>query len=88
MKLPNQEREELVFVQGGYLEVQPHHVTVLADTAIRAKDLDEVAALEAKKAAEEAMQNKTSKEEIAQAEAELSSALAQLEAIRKLRHRA
>ena len=88
MKLPNHEREELVFVQGGYLEVQPHHVTVLADTAIRAKDLDEVAALEAKKAAEEAMQNKTSKEEIAQAEAELSSALAQLEAIRKLRHRA
>ena len=88
MKLPNQEREELVFVQGGYLEVQPRHITVLADTAIRAKDLDEKAALEAKKAAEEAMQNKTSKEEIAQAEAELSSALAQLEAIRKLRHRA
>ena len=88
MKLPNQEREELVFVQGGYLEVQPRHITVLADTAIRAKDLDEAAAIEAKKAAEEAMQNKTSKEEIAQAEAELSSALAQLEAIRKLRHRA
>lgn len=88
MKLPNQEREELVFVQGGYLEVQPHHITVLADTAIRAKDLDEAAALEAKKAAEEAMQNKTSKEEIAQAEAELATALAQLEAIRKLRHRA
>ncbi len=80
--------EELVFVQGGYLEVQPHLVTVLADTAIRAKDLDEKAALEAKRAAEEAMQNKTSKEEIAHAEAELSIALAQLEAIRKLRHRA
>ena len=80
--------EELVFVQGGFLEVQPHLVTVLADTAIRAKDLDEKAALEAKSAAEEAMQNKTSKEEIAHAEAELSSALAQLEAIRKLRHRA
>jgi F-type H+-transporting ATPase subunit epsilon len=88
MKLPNQEREELVFVQGGFLEVQPHHVTVLADTAIRAKDLDEKAALEAKKSAEEAMANKTSKEEIAQAEAELATALAQLEAIRKLRHRA
>ena len=86
MKLPNQEREELVFVQGGYLEVQPHHVTVLADTAIRAKDLDEAAALEAKKAAEEAMQNKTSKEEIAQAEAELSSALAQLEALLRQHH--
>ncbi|HEX8741204.1 MAG TPA: F0F1 ATP synthase subunit epsilon [Casimicrobiaceae bacterium] len=80
--------EELVFVQGGFLEVQPDVVTVLADTAIRAKDLDEKAALEAKRAAEEAMQNKTSKEEIARAEAELASALAQLEAIRKLRHRA
>lgn len=80
--------EELVFVQGGFLEVQPHVVTVLADTAIRAKDLDEKAALEAKRSAEEAMQNKSSKEEIAHAEAELSAALAQLEAIRKLRHRA
>ena len=80
--------EELVFVNGGFLEVQPHLVTVLADTAIRAKDLDERAALEAKRAAEEAMQNKTSKEEIAQAEAELASVLAQLEAIRKLRNRA
>jgi F-type H+-transporting ATPase subunit epsilon len=80
--------EELVFVQGGFLEVQPNVVTVLADTAIRAKDLDEKAALEAKRAAEEAMQNKTSKEEIAHAEAELSAAVAQLEAIRKLRHRA
>jgi F-type H+-transporting ATPase subunit epsilon len=88
MKLPGAADEEFVFVQGGFLEVQPKHVTVLADTAIRAKDLDEVAALEAKKAAEEAMQNKTSGEEIAQAEAELAGALAQLEAIRKLRHRA
>jgi F-type H+-transporting ATPase subunit epsilon len=88
VKLPGQDREELVFVQGGFLEVQPHRVTVLADTAIRAKDLDEVKALEAKKAAEEAMQNQTSKEEIAAAEAELASAMAQLEAIRKMRHRA
>ena len=88
IKTADSQNEELVFVQGGYLEVQPHLVTVLADTAIRAKDLDEKAALEAKRAAEEAMQNKTSKEEIARAEAELSAALAQLEAIRKLRHRA
>ena len=80
--------EEFVFVAGGILEVQPTSVTVLADTAIRAKDLDEVKALEAKRAAEEAMQNKTSKEEIATAEAELASAMAQLQAIRKLRHRA
>ena len=88
IKVPNQAQEEFVFVQGGFLEVQPNGVTVLADTAIRAKDLDEKAALEAKRAAEEAMQNKTSKEEIATAEAELSIALAQLEAIRKMRHRA
>lgn len=87
MKLPNQEQEELVFVQGGFLEVQPHHVTVLADTAIRAKDLDEKAALEAKRAAEEAMVNKNSAEEVAKAEAELSAAIAQLQAIRKLRNR-
>jgi F-type H+-transporting ATPase subunit epsilon len=88
IKVAGAAQEELVFVQGGYLEVQPHLVTVLADTAIRAKDLDEKAALDAKRAAEEAMQNKTSKEEIAHAEAELAAALAQLEAIRKFRHRA
>jgi len=88
VKLPNQDREELVFVQGGFLEVQPNLVTVLADTAIRAKDLDEVKALEAKKAAEDAMTHKTSKEEIAAAEASLASAMAQLQAIRKLRNRA
>ena len=88
IKVPNQAQEEFVFIAGGFLEVQPHVVTVLADTAIRAKDLDEKSALEAKRAAEEAMQNKTSKEEIARAEAELAAALAQIEAIRKLRHRA
>ena len=88
IKIPGQENDELVFVQGGFLEVQPTRVTVLADTAIRAHDLDEAAALEAKKAAEEAMQNKTSREEIAQAEGELAVAMAQLQAIRKMRHRA
>ena len=88
IKIPGQTEEELVFVQGGFLEVQPNRVTVLADTAIRAKDLDEAAALESRKAALERMQNKTSKEEIAVAEAELSIAVAQLEAIRKMRHRA
>jgi F-type H+-transporting ATPase subunit epsilon len=61
---------------------------VLADTAIRAKDLDEKSALEAKRAAEEAMSNKTSAEEIATAEAELAMAMAQIEAIRKMRNRA
>ena len=87
VKLPNQEREELVFVQGGFLEVQPNLVTVLADTAIRAKDLDELKALAAKQAAEEAMSGKASKEEIAAAEASLATAMAQLQAIRKLRNR-
>ncbi len=88
IKLPDKVEEELVFVQGGFLEVQPTRVTVLADTAIRARDLDEKAALDAKRAAEEAMQNKTSKEEIATAEAELAVAMAQIQAIRKMRHRA
>jgi F-type H+-transporting ATPase subunit epsilon len=88
MKVPGRTDEEFVFVQGGYLEVQPHRITVLADTAIRARDLDEKAALEAKRAAEEARANKNSAEEIATAEAELAVAMAQLEAIRKLRNRA
>ena len=88
IKIPGQDADELVFVQGGFLEVQPHLVTVLADTAVRAKDLDEVAATQAKQAALDAMQNKTSREEIATAEAELAIAVAQLEAIRKMRHRA
>lgn len=85
IKIPGQAEEQVVFVQGGFLEVQPDIVTVLSDTAIRAKDLDEAKALEAKAAAEEAMQNKTSKEDIARAEGELAGALAQLAAIRKLR---
>ena len=88
IKVPDKAQEEFVFVQGGFLEVQPHHITVLADTAIRAKDLDEKSALEAKRAAEEAMSNKTSAEEIATAEAELAMAMAQIEAIRKMRNRA
>jgi F-type H+-transporting ATPase subunit epsilon len=88
IKVPDKAEDELVFVQGGFLEVQPHKVTVLADMAIRARDLDEKAAMEAKRLAEEAMQNKTSREEIAQAEGELATAVAQLNAIRRLRHRA
>jgi len=85
IKVPGQEEEQIVFVQGGFLEVQPDVVTVLSDTAIRAHDLDEAKALEAKQRAEEAMQNKTSKEEVARAEGELAGALAQLAAIRRLR---
>ncbi|MEO8738065.1 MAG: F0F1 ATP synthase subunit epsilon [Casimicrobiaceae bacterium] len=85
IKIPGQAEETVVFVQGGFLEVQPDVVTVLSDTAIRARDLDEAKALQAKQSAEEAMQNKTSKEEIARAEGELAGAMAQLAAIRRLR---
>ncbi|MCC6868746.1 MAG: F0F1 ATP synthase subunit epsilon [Burkholderiales bacterium] len=80
--------DEFVFVQGGFLEIQPNKVTVLADTAIRANDLDEAMVLEAKQRAEEAMANKDAAGGIAAAQAELAAALAQLEAIRKFRHRA
>jgi F-type H+-transporting ATPase subunit epsilon len=87
IKVPGQGEPQIVFVQGGFLEVQPDVVTVLADTAIRAHDLDEAKALEAKQRAEEALQNKTSKEAVATAEGELASAVAQLAAIRRLRGR-
>jgi F-type H+-transporting ATPase subunit epsilon len=79
--------EEFVFVAGGILEVQPNVVTVLADTAIRGKDLDEAKAEEAKKKAEEALSNKDAAIDYAAAQAELASAVAQLAAIRKLRHK-
>jgi F-type H+-transporting ATPase subunit epsilon len=79
--------ENLIFVAGGILEVQPGVVTVLADTAIRGHDLDEVKALEAKKRAEEALREAKDKQEIATVEAELSMLAAQLAAIRKLRRR-
>jgi F-type H+-transporting ATPase subunit epsilon len=77
--------EEQVFVAGGILEVQPHVVTVLADTAIRGRDLDEAKANEALKRAEEARRNAIDKLEIAHVEAEISILAAQLAAIRKLR---
>ena len=79
--------EEFVFVAGGILEVQPNVVTVLADTAIRGKDLDEAKAEDAKKRAEEALRNKDASMDYAVAQAELVSAVAQLAAIRKLRAR-
>lgn len=77
--------EEFVFVAGGILEVQPNVVTVLADTAIRGKDLDEAKAEEAKQRAEEALRNHDASIDYAVAQAELISAVAQLAAIRKLR---
>ena len=85
IKLPDQTAEEQVFVAGGILEVQPNVVTVLADTAIRGKDLDEAKARESLAAAEEARRNASSELEIAKVEAEMSSIAAQLAAIRKLR---
>ena len=85
IKRPDQEQEELIYVSGGMLEVQPDVVTVLADTAIRGGDLDEARALEAKQSAEEAMRNRTSDIDYAQAQAELAEAIAQLRTIQQLR---
>lgn len=85
IKRPDQEQEELIYVSGGMLEVQPSVVTVLADTAIRGADLDEARALEAKQAAEEAMKNRTSDIDYAAAQAELAEAIAQLRAINQMR---
>lgn len=88
IKMPG-DKEELIFVAGGLLEVQPGLVTVLADTAIRGADLDQAKALEAKKMAEEAMVNRGSAMDYARAQVELAEAIAQLAAIdrlRKLRH--
>jgi F-type H+-transporting ATPase subunit epsilon len=77
--------EEFVFVAGGVLEVQPDHVTVLSDTAIRGKDLDEAKAGEARKAAEEAVKNAKSDIDLAAAQSEFAAMAAQLAAIAKLR---
>lgn len=86
IKAPLKEDEE-VYVSGGMLEIQPDVVTILADTALRGKDLDESKALESKRLAEEAMKNKSSEFEYARAQAELMEATAQLAAIKKLRKR-
>ena len=87
LKLPDQTEEELIYVSGGMLEVQPNVVTILADTAIRGGDLDEARALQAKQDAEEAMKNRSSDIDYAQAQAELAEAIAQLAAIKQLRKR-
>ena len=85
IKVPGETEEQLIFVAGGILEVQPHMITVLADTAIRGRDLDEAKALEALQRAEEARRNATGKQEIATVEGELATLAAQLAAIRRLR---
>jgi F-type H+-transporting ATPase subunit epsilon len=79
------EEEQVFYVGGGALEIQPHLVSVLADTADRAHDLDEAAALEAKRRAEEAVRDNKDKIDIAEAQAELARAVAQLRAIERLR---
>ena len=86
IKLP-EGGEEFVYVSGGMLEVQPTMVTVLADTAIRAHDLDEARATQAKKAAEEALKNRSTDMDYAKAEVELADAIGQLAAIKKLRQK-
>ena len=86
VRVQTQEGEELsFFVSGGMLEVQPHVVTVLADTAIRAADLDEAQAMEARERAERMLADKSADIDYAKAQAELAQSMAQLAAIRKLR---
>jgi F-type H+-transporting ATPase subunit epsilon len=85
LKLPGKAEEEVIYVSGGIVEVQPDVVTVLSDTAIRGHDLDEARAHEALKHAEEAMQNRTSATDLATVEAELAQASAQISTIRRLR---
>lgn len=81
-------KEESYFVSGGILEIQPHVVTVLADTAVRADDIDEAAAIEAKKRAEDAIHDQKGEFDIAAAKAELAEAVARIETIKKIKNRA
>jgi F-type H+-transporting ATPase subunit epsilon len=88
IKVPNRDAEEVIFVAGGLLEVQPNLVTVLADTAIRGSDLDEAKALEHKRHAEEILAGKTDKTiDFAKAQAELNEAVGQLATIERLKKR-
>ena len=85
IKMLDKATEDLIFISGGILEVQPGHITILSDTAIRGKDLDETKAKAAKKSAEESLAKKGSDIDFALAEAELAEAVAQIRAIEKLR---
>ena len=87
VKVPGGGEDESFYVSGGILEVQPHVVTILSDIGLRAHDLDEAKALEAKERAEKAMEGKMADMEYAKAEAELVQAIAQLRAIERLRKR-
>ena len=85
VRVQSEGEEHVFYVGGGSLEIQPHLVTVLADTAARARDLDEAEALAAKQRAEDAVRNRSDKMDIAQAQVELARAMAQLRAIARLR---
>ena len=87
IKVPGQAEEQIVYVQGGFLEVQPDVVTVLSDTAIRARDLDEAKAQEAQQRAKEAMANAKSDMDLARAQSEFAMMAAQIAAIRKLKRK-
>ena len=80
--------EQVFFVSGGILEIQPHMVTVLSDTALRAKDIDEAAAQDAKRKAEESLANQTGDIDVARAQAELLEAVARLRALEQVRKKA
>lgn len=88
VKIPDRADEELFFVSGGILEVQPQVVTILADTALRGKDLDEAKAQDAKRRAEEALKDRSAAMDYAKAEAELAEAVAQIRAIQHIRKQA
>ena len=85
IKLSDSAEETVIYLSGGMLEVQPGVITVLADTAIRGGDLDEAKARAAKETAEEAMRNRSSEIDYAKAQAELAEAVAQIQAIERLR---
>lgn len=87
IRVPGENRDELIFVAGGILEIQPNLVTVLADTAIRGNDLDKARANEARRAAEEALTNAKSKMDLARAHSELAAVTAQIQTIRRYRSR-
>lgn len=88
IRLANSNDDDVIlFVSGGLLEIQPHVVTVLADTAIRGADIDEAKALDAKKHAEEALRNQASAMDFARAQSELAEAIAKLGVVDKLRKR-
>jgi len=86
LRIVSGDEEQYIYVSGGMLEVQPHVVTVLSDTAVRAKDIDEAAAMEAKDAAEKLLNEKGAEMDYALAEAQLAEAVAQLQMIKRMKN--